>query len=225
MWCVPKVTPEYVERMEDLLTLYAKPYDPKEPVICFDEKSKQLIEETRPIQNTKPGKARRKDYEYKRNGTKNVFVAVEPKGGHREVRVTDRRTKQDFAKEIDRIIRLPRYREVKTIHIVLDNLNTHFEKSFVETFGTEKAEKIMQRIQFHYTPKHASWLNMAEIEIGILDRQCIKGRIPTEELMKEKIRAWVRERNQQKKTIKWSFTVTDAREKFKYSGYSVSGQN
>lgn len=218
MWCVPKVTPEYVERMEDLLTLYAQPYDPKEPLLCFDEKSKQLIEETRPIQPTKRGKTRRKDYEYQRNGTKNLFVTTEPKGGHREVMVTDRRTKQDFAKEIGRIITLPRYRQAKTIHLVLDNLNTHFEKSFIETFGKEKTQKITRRIQFHYTPKHASWLNMAEIEIGILDRQCIKGRIPTEELLKRKIRCWSRERNKQKKTIKWSFTVKDAREKFQYCG-------
>jgi hypothetical protein len=204
--------------MEKLIMLYRRKYNPKKPVICFDEKSKQLIEETRPMQSTKVGKVRRKDYEYKRNGTRNLFVAVEPKGGHREVRVTKRRTKQDFAKEIDRLINLPRYRDADTIHLVVDNLNTHFEQSFVETFGEEKAKKIMKRIQFHYTPKHASWLNMAEIEIGILDRQCIKGRIPTEKALKKKTRLWSKERNKQKKTIEWSFTVKKAREVFQYCG-------
>lgn len=216
MWCVPNLTPEYIERMEDIITLYAKPYDSKEPVLCCDEKSKQLLEETRPTQNTKAGKTRRSDYEYTRNGTRNLFVTVEPRGGHREVTVTKRRTKQDFAQEIKRVINLPRYRNAEKIHVVLDNLNTHFEKSFLETFGKEETKSIMSRIQFYYTPKHASWLDMAEIEIGVLNHQCIQGRIPTENALKEKVRAWLRERNQQKKTIEWSFTVEKAREKFKY---------
>jgi hypothetical protein len=216
MWCIPNITPEYIERMEDVLTLYAKPYDPKEPVLCSDEKSKQLLGETRPTQNTKAGKVKRNDYEYTRNGTRNLFVTIEPQGGHREVRVTKRRTKKDFAKEIKRVINLPRYQEAKKIHFVLDNLNTHFEKSFLETFGERETRGILSRIQFHYTPKHASWLNMAEIEIGILNRQCIRGRIPTEKALKRKVRVWSRERNKQKRTIEWSFTVKKAREKFKY---------
>lgn len=216
MWCIPNITPEYIERMEDVLTLYAKPYDPKEPVLCCDEKSKQLLEETRPTQNTKAGKAKRNDYEYTRNGTRNLFVTVEPKGGHREARVTKRRTKKDFAREVKRVINLPRYQEAKKIHFVLDNLNTHFKTSFFETFGKQEAKNILKRIQFHYTPKHASWLDMAEIEIGILNRQCIRGRIPTEKALKRKVRVWSRERNKQKKTIEWSFTVKKAREKFKY---------
>lgn len=193
--------------MEDILTLYAKPYDPKKPVLCCDEKSKQLLKETRPTQNTKAGKARRSDYEYTRNGTRNLFVTIEPKGGHREVRVTKRRTKKDFAREIKRVINLPMYREAEKIHVVLDNLNTHFAPSFLETFGKREAKNILKRIQFHYTPKHASWLDMAEIEIGILNRQCIRGRIPTEKALKRKVRVWSRERNKQKKTIEWSFTL------------------
>lgn len=216
MWCIPNLTPEYIERMEDIIALYAKPYDPNEPVLCCDEKSKQLLKETRPTKNTQTGKPRRSDYEYKRNGTRNLFVTVEPKGGHREVTVTKRRTKQDFAQEIKRVINLPRYENAEKIHVVLDNLNTHFEKSFFETFRKREAKNILKRIQFHYTPKHASWLDMAEIEIGVLNRQCIRGRIPTESALKEKIRVWSKERNKQKKTIKWSFTVEKAREKFKY---------
>ena len=222
MWCIPNITPEFINRMEEVLDLYEKPYDAKEPVLCIDEKSKQLIEETRETRHTKAGKTRRKDYEYKRNGTRNIFVTVEPKGGHREATVTKRRTKQDFAKEVKRLINLPRYKDADIIHFVLDNLNTHFEKSFLETFGKEETRAIMSRIRFHYTPKHASWLDMAEIEIGILDRQCIRGRIPTEEALKEKIRVWKKERNRQKKRITWGFTVKDAREKFKYCGVELS---
>lgn len=216
MWCIPEVTPEFVERMEHVLTLYGKPYDPKEPVICFDEKSKQLIEDTRPTQETKARQARRRDYEYKRNGTRNLFVAIEPKGGYRTVSVTNFRKRADFAREIKRIANLLRYRKAKRIHIVLDNLNTHGERSFLETFGAEETKRLMERIEFHHTPKHASWLNMAEIEIGIMDRQCTKGRIPTEQALREKISFWKRERNKKKATINWKFTVKDAREKFRY---------
>jgi hypothetical protein len=222
MWCVPKLTPEFIERMEDILELYARPYNPKEPVLNFDEKSKQLIEDTRTVTNTKEGKSRRRDYEYKRNGTRNIFVTVEPKGGHREVTVTKHRKKSDFAEEIKRIIHLPRYKNAKKIHIVLDNLNTHFEKSFIDTFGKRGAGQLMKRIQFHYTPKHASWLNMAEIEIGVLDRQCIKGRIPTEGKLVGRIEPWKEDRNEQSAMINWKFTVKDAREKFKYDGRKLS---
>ncbi len=217
MWCVPKITPEFTERMEDVRTLYAKPYDPKEPVLCTDEKSKQLIEDTRVVTNTKEGGPRKRDYEYKRNGTRNVFVTVEPNGGHREVRVTAHRKRPDFAKEIQRIVDLPRYRDADKVHSVLDNLNTHVEKSFTETFPAEEAERILSKIEFHYTPKHASWLTMAEIEIGVLDRQCIRGRIPTEEKLTRRIDAWRHERNTERATISWRFTVEDARKKFKYT--------
>ena len=199
--------------MEDVLTLYAKPYDRSQPVLCFDEKSKQLIEETRVPKKTKEGKVRRRDYEYKRNGTRNIFVTVEAKGGHREVTVTTQRKREDFAREIKRIVDLPRYKNATIIHIVHDNLNTHFAKSFYQTFSKEEAERTLSRIQFHHTPKHASWLNMAEIEIGVLDRQCIKGRIATEEKLVTQIHAWRHERNRQQAIINWKFTVTKAREK------------
>jgi hypothetical protein len=203
--------------MEDILELYAKPYDTHEPVLCFDEKSKQLLKDTRPVKHTKEGKPRRRDYEYERNGTRNIFVTVEPKGGHREVTVTEQRQKPDFAKEITRIIELPRYRHAANIHIVLDNLNTHFEKSFIETFGKGKSARIMSRVTFHYTPKHASWLNMAEIEIGIFSRQSIKGRIPTAEALRNHASIWQQARNQACARIRWKFTVRDAHVKFQYN--------
>lgn len=157
--------------MYDLLNLYAKPYNPLYPVICLDEKSKQLIAEIRTPIPMKPGEDEKYDYEYKRQGTRNIFVSVEPKGGKRKVRVTKRRTKQDFAKFVQGLVQ--DYGHAKKIHLVVDNLNTHFESSFYETFSKKEAKKILKRIKFHYTPKHASWLDMAEIEINVLSRQCI----------------------------------------------------
>jgi hypothetical protein len=222
MWCVPKLTPEFLERMEDVLALYEKPYDPQEPLLCFDEKSKQLIEDTRPTQNTQPGKARRRDYEYRRNGTRNMFMTVEPKGGFRTVQVTQRRTKADFAREIERIVLLPRYAQARRIHFVLDNLNTHFEKSLIETCGEQKARRLMDHIQFHHTPKHASWLNMAEIELSIVGRQCLNKRISTETLLTREMSAWENYRNGAHATIQWKFTVKDARAKFKYTGSKLN---
>ena len=216
MWCIAKLTPEYIERMEHLLDLYQAKLPKDEVLLCMDEKSKQLIKDTRPAVPERIGAHRRRDYEYERNGTKNIFVTVEPQGGHREVTVTDRRTKKDFGQEIKRIVSLPRYTKKTMIHIVLDNLNTHFEGSLVEMFGKKETKQLMKRIKFHYTPKHASWLNMAEIEIGILSRQCIKRRIGTEEKLKKMIRIWRKKRNAQKKKIHWGFTKDDARKVFKY---------
>jgi len=217
MWCIPNLTPEFIARMEDILDLYAKPYNPQEPVLCFNEKSKQLLADKRMVKNQTPrGRLRKRDYEYIRNGTRNIFVTIEPKGGYREVMVTEKRKIPDFATEIRRIIDLPRYRDTKKIHIVLDNLNTHFEKSFRETFSNKEAKRILVKIQFHHTPKHASWLNMAEIEIGILSRQCIRGRIPIEHMLTRKISAWQSTRNTMHATIHWKFTTKDARSKFKY---------
>lgn len=222
MWCIPKLTAEYIERMEHILELYAKPYNPQEPILCFDEKSKQLIEDTRTVQNTKEGTVRKRDYEYKRNGTRNIFVAVEPKAGYREAAVTITRKRSDFAKAMKRIIELPRYKNVANIHIVLDNLNTHNEKSFLETFGAEETRRLMDRITFHYTPKHASWLNMAEIEIGILDRMYLGKRVPREEELRKRATMCMTERNKVHATINWRFTVKDARTKFNYEGTKLN---
>ena len=215
MWCISEITDEYVERMLDILKLYEKPHDLKNPVICFDEKSKQLLGASRQPILAKPGRLKRVDYEYERKGTANIFVTVEPKGKFRTVKATKRRTKSDFAKEIKRIAKLPRYEGVKKIHIVLDNLNTHFEKSFYETFSKIEAENILERIKFHYTPKHASWLNMAEIEINVLSKQCLNRQIPTMKEMRKHIIVWSKRRNKMKAGINWQFTKEKAEIKFK----------
>jgi transposase len=222
MWCIPTITPEFIERMEDVLDLYAKPYDPHQPVLCFDEKSKQLLADTQPIKPTAVGMIRHRDYEYRRGGTANIFLTVEPKGGYRSVRATRRRTRADFAEELQRIVELPRYRETKRIHVVLDNLNTHNPRSLQERFGLRETQRIMRKVQFHHTPKHASWLNMAEIEIGVMSRQALKGRIPTQERLKEQLAAWQQRRNGQHATIDWTFTKQDAKQKLKYVGRKLS---
>jgi transposase len=203
--------------MEHILDLYAKPYNPREPVLCFDEKSVQLLEDTRPTIPVQEKKTRKRDYEYKRNGTANIFVAVEPQKGFRTTKTTKRRTRTDFAHEIARVTSFPRYQDTDRIHIVLDNLNTHYEKSITETYERQKAAAIMKRIRFHYTPTHASWLNMAEIEIGILSRQCLRQRIPTQQELRAHTRAWREQRNRSRMKIKWRWTKQDARRVFKYS--------
>ena len=222
MWCMPKITPSFIERMEDVLELYAKPYDPEEPVICFDEKSKELREDARRFKKTRKGRVRRRDYEYQRNGTANIFLSVEPKGGYRRAKVTKRRTRSDFAREMRRIISLPRYRRVKKMHLVLDNLNTHDEKSLALTFGMRETRRIMRKMHFHHTPAHASWLNMAEIEIGVMSTQAIKGRIPDKEKLVRQIRAWQNLRNRKRAMITWTFTKRKARKKFGYKSAKLS---
>ena len=222
MWCIPTITPEFIERMEDVLDLYAKPYNKNEPVLCFDEKSKQLLSDTKPIKQTNVGMLRHRDYEYKRGGTTNIFLTVEPKGGYRSVRATPRRTRSDFAQELQRIVGLPRYKNARRIHFVCDNLNTHNQRSLQERFGSTETQRIMRKVKFHYTPKHASWLNMAEIEIGVMSRQAIKGRIPTPERLRGQLAAWQRRRNRQQATIDWTFTKQDAKRKLKYVGRKLS---
>jgi len=222
MWCIPKVTPEFIKRMEDVLDLYEKPYNPNKPVICFDEKSKQLIESARKSKPTKAGSPKRTDYEYERNGTRNIFMAVEPKAGFRKTKVTKHRKCPDFAKFIKELLTFNGYQNAKKIHIVLDNLNTHFEKSFYKTFPETEAKRISDRIEFHYTPKHASWLNMAEIEIGIMDRQCIGKRIPDKKSLVKNISAWRKDRNKQQIKINWKFTKQEARKAFKYEPAKLS---
>ena len=212
MWCIGKLTPQYRTRMYDVLDLYHQPYNPDEPVVCVDEKSKQLLSDTRVPLACKPGASSKQDYEYERHGTRNLFVAVEPLAGWRQVQVTRHRKKPDFVHFIRQLLQ-GRYRLAKTVHIVLDNLNTHFAKCFVEVLGEKRAAKLLARIQFHYTPAHGSWLNMAEIEIGILDKQCLNRRIPTEEKIVAEVKAWKRKRNRQRKTIDWTFTKEKADKK------------
>jgi len=200
--------------MEDVLNLYEKPYNFAEPVICVDEKSKQLLQDKQKPVKARKGKLRRADYEYRRNGTRNIFLSVEPKAGQRQLKVTRHRKKPDFAQFIKELSK--KYSRTEKIHIVVDNLNTHFEKSFYETFSQTEADNILKKIEFHYTPKHASWLNMAEIELSIVGRQCLNRRIPTEEKLKQEIKYWQKYRNDKKLTIQWKFTVKDARKKFRY---------
>ncbi len=212
MWCIGRITEEYRERMYDVLGLYAKPYDAAEPVVCLDEKSKQLLEQTRRPLPTWPGQVAKEDYEYRRAGTRNLFVAVEPQAGHREVAVTQRRTKRDFVEFVQRLAQVV-YAGAHIIHLVLDNLNTHFRASFEEVMGLEVATEFLARVRFHYTPKHASWLNMAEIEIGILDRQCTGRRIGDETRLRSEVLAWKQRRNQARCHIEWKFTRQDADQK------------
>lgn len=209
MWCIGRLTEEYRRRMYDLLDLYALPYLEREPVVCIDEKSKQLLKDMRTPLPLKPGVLAKQDYEYKRAGTCNLFVAVEPKGEHRIVEVTERRTKVDFVDFVCRLLKAV-YVRARKIHLVLDNLNTHFPSSFEEVLGEKVAIALLRRIEFHYTPKHASWLNMAEIEIGILERQCLGRRLKDQATITLEVAAWQHRRNADHCGIVWSFTRQDA---------------
>lgn len=209
MWCIGALTQEYRCRMYALLELYARPVSRTEPVICIDEKSLQLIGHSReplPMASHNPTK---QDYEYVRNGTTNLFVAVEPKAGRRIVSVTAHRGKVDFVAFIGELL-TGAYVKARRIHLVLDNLNTHFRKCFDDVLGERAATKLLRRVQFHYTPKHASWLNMAEIEIGVLSRQCLDRRIGTRQHLQSEVDAWQQARNAEQRTIEWNFTRQDA---------------
>lgn len=209
MWCIGKLTQEYRHRMYDLLALYAKPLRCDEPVICIDEKSLQLLAHSREPLPMMPGSPAKQDYEYVRKGTTNVFVAVEPKGGQRVVSVTAHRGKEDFVAFVQTLL-TDKYAAARRIHLVLDNLNIHFRKCFVDVLGERAANALLRRVRFHYTPKHASWLNMAEIEIGILSRQCLDRRLATPQLLQREVDAWQNDRNALGRTIEWKFTRQDA---------------
>jgi hypothetical protein len=219
MWCIGELTAEYRRRMYELLDLYARPYDAREPVICLDEKSKQLLRETRLPLSAKPGTAAKVDYEYERAGTCNIFIAVEPRGQRRIAQVTARRTKVDFVGFVCRMLRNG-YTRARKVHLVLDNLNTHLRESFEEVLGVKTAATVLRRIQFHYTPNHASWLNMAEIEIGVLQRQCLARCATEQTLLAAQVAAWQRRRNAARCGIEWTFTRRDADRKL--GGHYVS---
>jgi hypothetical protein len=208
------VTPEFLQQMEAILELYQQPYDPRRPMVCFDEKSVQLLAHIAQMLLAKPGHAARQDYEYERKGTCNLFLFVEPKAGFRQVLVTHRRTKQDFAFAMRYLVDVL-YPEAECIDVVLDNLNTHHYHSLVEFFGKQEADRIMSRLRFHFTPEHASWLNMAEIELSVLSKQCLARRIPNSWALTTEIIAWEEARNDKKAKIRWNFTVEDARKVFK----------
>ena len=200
--------------MEHILQLYQEPYDPKRPMVCFDEKSTQLLADKQSPMPMKKGRVTRQDYEYKRNGTRNLFIFAESKAGLRHVLPTRRRTKQDFAYAMRYLVDVL-YPEANCSDLMMDNLNTHHYHSLVEFFGKEEADRIMKRLSFHFTPTHASWLNMAEIEIGVLAKQCLSRRIPNEWTLSTEIIAWEEARNAKKAKIRWNFTVDDARQVFK----------
>lgn len=212
MWCVGQITAEYRQRMYALLELYAQPYNPQEPVICVDEKSKPLLKQTRVPLAARAGQVAKEDYEYERAGTCNLFVAVEPKGQRRQVAVTARRTKIDFVALVVQLVQQV-YAGAKRLHWVLDNLNTHFRSSFEEVLGTAAAVAVLARVEFHDTPKQASWLNMAELEIGILEKQCTGRRIATAALVAEEVAAWQQRRNEEKRGIEWKFNRERADQK------------
>jgi transposase len=212
MWCVPKIDGEYVARMEDVLDLYAEEPDPLRPVVCFDETPRQLIGEARVPIRTEPGKPARNDYEYVRNGTANVFMFVDVNRPWRHAKVTDQRTCVDFA-ECMRDLVDEHYPEAERIRVVLDNLSAHSAGALYQAFEPAEARRILGKLEFHFTPKHASWLNMVEIEIGVMVAQCLNRRIPDKATLIREIAAWEGSRNRAKATINWMFTVERAREK------------
>lgn len=214
MWCIPKVDAEYVARMEDVLDLYAEAPDPKRPVVCFDESPTQLIGEVRQPIPARPGKLERYDCEYKRNGTANLFVFLDVHRSWRRVKVTDRRTAEDFAHCMRELVDLD-FPKAEQVRVVMDNLSTHSPAALYRTFPAAEARRVLRRLEFHYTPKHASWLNMVEIEIGVLRKQCLDRRIATQVRLEAEVAAWQQRRNASGARISWMFTSEKAREKMR----------
>jgi len=200
--------------MEDVLDVYAHPYDPQRPQVCVDEHPVQLIKEKRTPLPATADQPERYDYEYQRNGTRNLFMLFQPLGGWRHVKVTQRRTKKDFAHCLRDLVDV-HFPEADQVVLVTDNLNTHSPVALYETFAPAEAKRILDRVEWHYTPKHGSWLDMAEIEIGVLQEQCLADRIPDEATLRREITAWEHARNTQRATVNWQFTATNARTKLK----------
>lgn len=212
MWCIPKVDAEYVARMEDVLDLYAEDPDPARPVVCFDESPNQLIGEVRAPIPAQPGQPRRYDYEYRRNGTLNLFVFLDAHRPWRHVKVTERRTANDFAHCMRELVDV-HFPRADCIRVVLDNLSSHSLAALYRTFPAPEARRLVRRLEFHYTPKHASWLNMVEIEIGVLRTQCLDRRIGKRQDMETEIAAWQQQRNAGGAKINWMFSTEKARNK------------
>jgi transposase len=212
MWCIPQVDAEYVARMEDVLDLYAEEPDPKRPVVCFDESPTQLIGEVRPPIPAEPGQLERYDCEYKRNGTANLFIFLDVHRPWRKVKVTDSRAAVDFAACMRELTDV-HFPQAQRIRVVLDNLSTHSAGALYQAFPAAEARRVLRRLEFHYVPKHASWLNMVEIEIGVLRGQCLDRRIATQDQLVSEVAAWERQRNASGARIKWMFTTEKARAK------------
>ena len=200
--------------MEDILEVYRRPHDPNRPLVCIDEASKQPAKETREPLSTTVGKPARYDYEYERNGVSNLFMIFAPLEGWRHVEVTDRRTRVDFAHCLKEVVDV-HFPEADQIVLVSDNLNTHKPAALYEVFAPEEARRIIEKLEWHYTPKHGSWLDMAEIELSVLQQQCLDRRIPDQETLKREVAAWERKRNQRAVKANWRFTTADARIKLK----------
>ena len=200
--------------MEDVLDVYTQPENPNYPVVCMDESSKQHIQEVRLPIPVKPGQAYRYDSEYRRNGVSNLFLFFAPLQGWREVKVTDQRTKVDWAVAMRELADV-HFPNAERIIVEMDNLNTHNPSSLYEAFAPEEAKRILNRLEFHYTPKHGSWLNMAEIELSVLSQQCLDRRIPDQQKLQNEVAAWVKERNAKQSAVDWRFTTEDARIKLK----------
>jgi transposase len=200
--------------MEDVLDVYTRPYDPLRPQVCMDETSKQLLRDTREPLPMEPGRPERRDYEYERGGVANVFMFMEPLAGRRWIDITEHRTKGDWAHQIEELLDV-RYPEAEKIVLVMDNLNTHTPASLYETFEPEEAKRLAEKLQIHYTPKHGSWLNMAEIELSVLSRQCLERRVPDSEALEREANAWQDRRDGAGITVDWRFSTDDARIKLK----------
>ena len=213
-WCIPQASAEFVAAMEDVLEVYQRPYDADYPVVCLDEASRQLIEETRPSLPVEPGNCKKVDYEYRRNGVVDMFMMFEPLAGQRYVEVLDTRKRVDFAYCIQQLVDV-HYPDCKKIVLVMDNLNTHSTASLYEAFSPEVALRLASKLEIHYTPKHGSWLDMAEIEIGVMSRQCLKGYLSDKASVMKQVQAWCNERNNRKVSVDWQFTTSDARVKLK----------
>jgi len=214
MWCIPKVDGEFAARMEDVLALYAERPDAQRPVVCFDETPRQLIGEARVPTRAQPGKRARYDYEYVRNGTANVFMFIDVNRPWRHAKVTDKRTALDFAECMKDLVDV-HYPDAQRIRVVLDNLSTHSPGALYERFAPAEARRILDRLEFHYTPKHASWLNMVEIEIGVMVSQCLDRRIADKATLVAEVAGWQRRRNAEKARINWMFTIDRARVKLR----------
>jgi hypothetical protein len=215
MWCVADLDDAYIARMEDVLACYEQPYSAAEPVVCLDEKPVSLHSEVRPPQPASPGHAAKRDNEYRRHGVANIFAVVEPKAGKHLSRVTPDRSALQFALTIQDLVLA--YPFARTIHLVMDNLNTHCRKSLVAHLGEQEADYLWSRLTVHHTPKHGSWLNQAEIELSLISRQCLgKRRIPTVQSLRNELQRWTKDANLRKLRINWNFTRKSARKTFGY---------
>jgi len=220
-WCIPTADAAFVAQMEEVLDVYEQPYNAQEPVVCFDETSKQLIQEVRLPTAVAPGQVAKQDFEYQRNGTRNVFMFFEPLAAWRHVYTTQQRTAQDFAHAMRWLVESV-YPNARCIHLVLDNLNTHCAAALYQTFAPAQARRILSRLRFHYTPKHGSWLNMAEIELSVLARGPLNQRIPNPTQLDLAIWRFEAQRNKKQAAVNWHFTTANARIKLRHLYPSIS---